>query len=140
MEIMNEIVYLIISYHLIGFTDINKSIKIKQNVGYSMITISIMVFIYPNLFIIIYKIIHDITAFWRKRAKRDVTHLEKSRKYLIYSLQPKDFGPEFSNFYELRRNRRLQRFKTEVKRRRMLQKNLRNTIVDRSMSLSIVEE
>ena len=79
LEVINEIAYLLITYHQIGFTDINPRVEIKEKIAWSLIVISLMNLIFPNLYLVSTSMWSDWLA-ERRRARHE------KRKELILKM------------------------------------------------------
>ena len=53
LDMLNELGYLSLSYHMIGFTDINPIVENKQILGWSMVGVAVLNLMMPNIFLII---------------------------------------------------------------------------------------
>ena len=81
LQNINEGAYLLMSYHLIAFTDFNPNVDIKNFFGWSMVGVSIINFIYPNLLLVFQGMLPDIKkSFFSKKKKFKVKKLKKSLK------------------------------------------------------------
>ena len=90
LDMVNELGYLLLSYHMIGFTDINPSIENKRTLGWSMVTMAILNLLIPNVFLVIRALIkdciykHNYKKAEKNRIKNQTKNmLEKSRLALI---------------------------------------------------------
>ena len=65
LESINELCYLLISYHQIGFTDVNPNVEIKILIAWSLIAMSVMNIIWPNLYLVVTSMYSD----WKEQRR-----------------------------------------------------------------------
>jgi hypothetical protein len=106
LEVLNELAFVIIIYHQIGFTDLNIHASSKVSLGYSLICISIINLLFPNFYLVARGIWPDLKltiqeklSIFRPKKKENHRHadvFDRKRKDLIenYNLVLKE---EFKN-------------------------------------------
>lgn len=91
LQIINELFFLGILYHLIVFTDYTQEAEIKVNAGWSMLAVSLINFLWPNLWGMMKGLSPDIKEALleysheerQDRKKRDLSFFEAQRLLLI---------------------------------------------------------
>ena len=81
LEVINELTYTVISYHLICFTDFNPDPEAKLFFGYTLIGCSILNMLFPNLYLVLGDILpvlyEEIKNWWQsKNTKVDKKKLD----------------------------------------------------------------
>jgi hypothetical protein len=94
LQILNEGIYLLISYNLFAFTDFNQDVSSKSIFGWVMVFLSIFNFCYPNLYLVLTTLWPDIKrAFFTKKVAEDPKvrmareFFEDRRQRLVYHYQ-----------------------------------------------------
>ena len=64
VQIINEVYYTVISYHQLMFTDFVQDASGKNLVGWSMVCMCLLNLIFPNLYLVIQKMIPDIKEYF----------------------------------------------------------------------------
>lgn len=70
IQIFNEMVFTIVTFHQLGFTDINRSAETKNILGWSMVVISFTTLVFPNLYLMLRSMSKDIYNAYRKNEER----------------------------------------------------------------------
>jgi len=71
LQVINEISYLITSFHLIAFTDYNSDVDMKILAGWSMIFFSIANLVWPNLVILVQGMYPEIKESCKKKPTKE---------------------------------------------------------------------
>jgi hypothetical protein len=83
LQVINEISYLLTSFHLIVFTDYNPDVEAKLLAGWSMIFFSIANLVWPNLIILVRGMWPEIKEALasKKETKEEIEEEEMSSEF-----------------------------------------------------------
>lgn len=70
IQIFNELAFTIITFHQLGFTDLNRDAATKNILGWSMVFISFTTLMFPNLFLMVRSMVQDIYNAYKKNEER----------------------------------------------------------------------
>jgi Zn-dependent protease len=69
LQVFNEGIYLLISYHQLMFTDFQRDIDTKIRAAWSMVALALIQLVIPNIFLVVTNMIPDIRKALERRNK-----------------------------------------------------------------------